>query len=146
MSPSNGTYIYKVSAIDLPRARRLAFGVVLGQAAVTLLAGLCAWQLSGRLAAASALLGGGIATVGSLAMAGLVFGGAAGGSPQRVLSMFYVGEALKLAVVVVLFVVVLKVMTVAPLAMFAGFAATFLVYWIALLSALPVLGGAQGGA
>lgn len=132
--------------IDLPRARRLAFGVVLGQAAVTLLAGLCAWQLRGRLAAASALLGGGIATVGSLAMAGLVFGGAAGVSPQRVLSMFYVGEALKLAVVVVLFVVVLKVMTVAPLAMFAGFAATFLVYWIALLSALPVLGGAQGGA
>jgi ATP synthase protein I len=135
-----------VSVIDLPRARRLAFGVVLGQAAVTLLAGLCAWQLSGRLASASALLGGGIATVGSLAMAGLVFGSAAGTSPQRVLSMFYVGEALKLAVVVVLFVVVLKVMTVTPLAMFAGFAATFLVYWIALLSALPVVGGVQGGA
>lgn len=132
--------------IDLPRARRLAFGVVLGQAAVTLLAGLCAWQLSGRLAAVSALIGGGIATLGSLAMAGLVFGGAAGASPQRVLSMFYVGEALKLAVVVVLFVVILKVMTVAPLAMFAAFAATFLVYWIALLSALPVPGGAQGGA
>jgi len=132
--------------IDLPRARRLAFGVVLGQAAVTLLAALCAWQLSGRLAAASALLGGGIATTGSLAMAGVVFGGAAGASPQRVLSVFYVGEALKLAVVAVLFVVVLKVMTVSPLAMFGGFAVTFLVYWIALLSALPVVGGVQGGA
>jgi ATP synthase protein I len=135
-----------VSAIDLPHARRLAFGVVLGQVAATAIAGLCAWGLGGRLAGVSALLGGGIATIGSLAMAGLVFGGAAGASAQRVLSMFYVGEALKLAVVVVLFVVVLKVMTVAPLAMFAGFAATFLVYWIALLSALPALGGARGGA
>jgi ATP synthase protein I len=132
--------------IDLPRARRLAFGVVLGQAAVTALAALCAWHMSGRLAAVSALAGGGIATAGSLAMAGLVFGGAAGASAQRVLSVFYVGEALKLFVVVVLFVVVLKVMTVMPLAMFAAFAATFLVYWIALLSALPRVSSAGSGA
>ena len=31
-------------------------------------------------------------------------------------------------------------------AMFAAFAATFLVYWIALLSALPALSGARHGA
>jgi hypothetical protein len=31
---------------------------------------------------------------------------------------------------------------VAPLAMVAAFAATFLVYWIALIAALPALGGA----
>jgi hypothetical protein len=37
-------------------------------------------------------------------------------------------------------------MSVAPLAMFAGFAATFLVYWIALLGALPALSGARRGA
>jgi hypothetical protein len=43
----------------------------------------------------------------------------------------------------VLFVVVLSVVKVAPLAMFGGFAATFLVYWIALLSALPALSGAR---
>jgi ATP synthase protein I len=135
-----------VSVIDLPHARRLAFGVVLGQAAVTAIAALCAWYLGGRLAAVSALAGGGIATIGSLAMAGLVFGGAAGANAQRALSVFYIGEAVKLAVVVVLFVVVLKVMTVAPLAMFAAFAATFLVYWIALLSALPTRSGARDGA
>jgi hypothetical protein len=35
---------------------------------------------------------------------------------------------------------------VAPLAMFAAFAATFLVYWIALLSALPGLSGARRSA
>jgi ATP synthase protein I len=130
-----------VSAIDLPRARRLAYGVVLGQAVVTVLAGLVGLLLSGQLAAVSALAGGGIATAGSLVMAGLVFGGADGGA-QRALSLFYVGEAVKVAIVVVLFVVVLKVMKVAPLALFAAFAATFLVYWIALVSALPSLGAA----
>jgi F0F1-type ATP synthase assembly protein I len=134
-----------VSAIDLPRARRLAFGVVASQAAVSLVAALCAFGLSGRAAAVSALAGGGIATAGSLAMAGLVFGGSGGGA-ERALNLFYLGEALKLVVVVVLFVVVLKVMRVAPLAMFAAFAATFLVYWIALLGVLPALGGARRGA
>ena len=133
-----------MSAIDLPRARRLAFGVVASQAAVSVVAALCAFALAGRLAAVSALAGGGIATVGSLAMAAAVFGG--GGGAQRALTRFYLGEALKLAVVVVLFVVVLKVMRVAPLAMFAGFAATFLVYWNALLAALPALSAARRGA
>ena len=135
-----------MSAIELPRARRLAFRVVLGQAAVTVIAGLIAWALAGERAGLSALAGGGIATAGSLVMAVLVMSGTLAGNAQRALSAFYVGEALKLALVAVLFVVVLKVMRVAPLAMFAAFAATFLVYWIALLSALPSAGGARGGA
>jgi F0F1-type ATP synthase assembly protein I len=129
-------------AIDLPRARRLALRVVLGQAAVTVIAALCALGVGGERAGVSALLGGGIAVVSSLAMAGLVFGGGAG-SAARALGMFYIGEAVKLLIVVVLFVVVLSVLKVAPLAMFATFAATFLVYWIALLSALPGLSGAR---
>lgn len=131
-----------MSVIDLPRARRLAFGVVLGQAAVTAMAALCGWVFSGQLAAVSALVGGGIATIGSLAMAGLVFGREAGGA-HRALGAFYLGEVVKLAIVIVLFAVVLRVMRVAPLAMFAAFAATFLVYWIALLAALPTLGGVR---
>ncbi|MDB6092330.1 MAG: hypothetical protein JWN85_5114, partial [Gammaproteobacteria bacterium] len=45
------------------------------------------------------------------------------------------------ALVVVLFVVVLKMMKVAPLALFAAFMATFFVYWVALANALPPLGG-----
>ena len=121
-----------MSAIDLPHARRLAFGVVLGQAVVSVIAGLVAFAVAGELAAFSALAGGGIATAGSLAMAVLVFAGAAG-SAQRALGAFYVGEAVKLVVVVVLFVVALKGMRVAPLAMLAGFGATYLTYWVALL-------------
>lgn len=127
-------------AIDLPHARRLAFSVVLGQAAVTAVAAVVALAVAGRGAAWSALLGGGIATVGSLAMVALVFAGAAANA-QRIVGAFYTGEAVKLAVVVVLFVLVLRLVRVVPLAMLAGFAATYLVYWIALVGALPAMGG-----
>ena len=133
-------------AIDLPHARRLAFGVVLGQAGVTVTAALCAWGFADARAGLSALLGGGIATAGSLAMARLVFGRGAGASAQRALDALYVGEAVKLAVVIVLLVLVLKWVRVVPLAMLAAFAATFLVYWIALLAALPRSGGARRSA
>jgi len=132
-----------VLAIDLRHARRLAFGVVLGQAGVTLIAALAAWGIAGQGAAWSALLGGGIATVGSVAMVALVFAGAAARGP-RIVAAFYTGEAVKLAVVVTLFVVVLRTVRVVPLAMLAGFAATYLVYWIALVGALPATGGRRG--
>jgi ATP synthase protein I len=130
-------------AIDLPQARRLAYGVVLGQALVTAVAALVALALAGREAAVSALLGGGIATAGSVAMVALVFAGAAANA-QRIVAAFYAGEALKLAVVVVLFVVVLRTVRVVPLAMLAGFAATYLMYWIALVGTLPAMGTRRG--
>ncbi len=130
-------------AIDLPHARRLAFGVVLAQAAVTVTAVLAGWGFAGSRVAISALMGGGIATLGSLVMAALVFGMGRGADAQRVLGTFYIGEAAKVAVVIVLFVLVLKLMDVQPLAMFLAFAATFLVYWIALIGALPALNGTR---
>jgi ATP synthase protein I len=137
-----------VSTIDLPQARRLAFGVVLGQAGVTVIAALIAWVLAGpgtsgaQVAGLSALLGGGIATTGSLVMAGVVLGGSSA-SAAKALSAFYVGEALKLAIVVALFAAVLKMVRVAPLAMFAAFGASLLVYWVALVCALPSFPGAR---
>ncbi len=99
-------------AIDLPQARRLAFGVVLGQAAVTVLVALGSWAVADGRAAVSALLGGGISTVASLAMAVLSLAGSAAGEPQRALRAFFVGEGAKLAVVIVLFVAVLRLMKV----------------------------------
>ena len=130
-------------AIDLPQARRLAYGVVLGQAAVTAIAALAAWGLAGRGAGTSALLGGGIATVGSMAMVALVFAGAVANA-QRIVAAFYAGEGVKLLIVVVLFAVVLRTVRVVPLAMLASFAATYLVYWIALVGALPSMGARRG--
>ena len=128
-------------AIDLPNPRRLALSVVLGQAAVTLLCALVSFGIADSRAAISALLGGGISCLASLAMALIGFGKEAATDPQRAIRAFFVGETAKVAVVIVLFVVVLKTMKVVPLAMLGSYIATFTVFWVALASALPVLGG-----
>ena len=128
-------------AIDLPNARRLVFGVVLGQAAVTLVVALISLIIAGSNAALSAVLGGGISTLASLVMALLSFTGGATLDAQRAVRAFYMGEAVKIALVVVLFVVVLRSMKVSPGALFIAYGATFFVYWIALANALPSLGG-----
>ncbi len=128
-------------AIDLPNPRRLALSVVLGQAAVTLLCALVSLGIADSRAAVSALLGGGISSLASLAMALVGFGKQAATDPQRAIRAFLVGESAKVGVVIVLFVVVLKTMKVVPLAMLGAYIATFFVFWVALANALPPLGG-----
>jgi len=130
-----------VIAIDLPNPRRLALSVVLGQAAVTLLCALVSLGLADSRAAVSAMLGGGISSIASLAMAFVAFGREAATDPQRAIRAFLAGEAAKVAVVVVLFVVVLKTMKVVPLAMLGSYIATFAVFWVALAKGLPSSGG-----
>lgn len=132
-------------AIDLPNARRLAFSVVLGQAAVTVTAALLSRLFADSLAMVSALVGGGIGVAASLLMAMVSLAGMGGMDPGRAMRALLLGEAAKVALVVALFVLVLKVMRVAPVAMFATFAATFLVFWIALLSAPPASRRARQG-
>src|SRR5713226_4198275 len=139
-APSGPLKGYAVIAIDLPNPRRLALSVVLGQAAVTL---SCA--LADVHAAISALLGGGISSAASLAMALVGFGKQAATDPQRAIRTFLAGESAKVGVVIVLFVVVLKTMKVVPLAMLGSYIATFFVFWVALANALPPLGGLRRG-
>jgi ATP synthase protein I len=132
-----------VIAIDLALARRLALSVVLGQAGVTVICALLAGLIAGPQAALSALLGGGISTAASLAMALLGFGGGTALDPQRAVRALFVGEAAKIVLMIVLFVVVLKTMKVVPLALLGTYVATFSVFWIAMANALPPLGGAR---
>ncbi len=87
--------------------------------------------------ARSALLGGAIGTIASFAMALLSFGSRAGSDAHFAMRAFLIGEAVKLGLVVVLFVVVLKLFKVAPAPLFAAFMATFCVYWVALATLLP---------
>jgi F0F1-type ATP synthase assembly protein I len=127
-------------AIDLPAAKRLAFSVVRGQAAVTLAAALVGWALGGSHVGFSAALGGAIGTVASLGMALMAFGGKSAATPARILGMFYAGELVKVALAIVSFVVVLMLTGASPLPMFAAYMATFIVYWIVLARlALPAL-------
>jgi len=129
-----------VVSIDAAQARRVAFTVVLWQGVVTVVVALVSYMIAGRLAASSALAGGGISTLASLVMAALSFRRSSLANPHSAVRGFYVGEAAKLATVVVLFVMVLRTLKVSPLAMFAAYLATFFVYWVALANALPTLG------
>jgi F0F1-type ATP synthase assembly protein I len=126
-------------SIDAAQARRVAFTVVLWQGAVTVVVALVSYVIAGRLTAVSAAVGGGISTLASLVMAALSFRRSSLANPHSAVRGFYVGEAAKLATVVVLFTVVLRTMKVSPLAMFVAFMATFFVYWVALANALPTL-------
>ena len=130
-------------AIDLPIARRLALGVVVGQVAVTLICALLCWLIGDSRTALSAGLGGGINATASLAMALLSFGSRTAADPQRALLAFFVGEAAKIALVIGLFVVVLKTIRVVPLAMLGTYIATFFVIWVALANALPSARGSN---
>jgi ATP synthase protein I len=130
-----------VVTVALPEARRLALGVVAGQAMVTGLAALASYLIAGSRAAQSAAIGGGISTIASLAMVALAFRRSSGGDAHLAARAFYVGEAAKLAIVIVLFVLVLKYVRISAGALFAGYVATFFVYWIALANAMPGLGG-----
>ncbi|MGH8211505.1 MAG: ATP synthase subunit I [Steroidobacteraceae bacterium] len=119
-------------ATDAPNPRRLAFGVALGQAAVALAAALLSWAVADSRAALSAALGGGISSAASFVMALLSFSNEAATDPLRAIRAFFVGEAAKVIVVIVLFVAVLKTMKVVPQAMLGAYVATFGVFWVAL--------------
>jgi ATP synthase protein I len=113
---------------------------VLGQVAVTAVAALICFAVWGSTAGWSALAGGGISALASVVMAVLCFRRSSLANPHSALRGFYVGEAAKLATVVVLFVLVLRTLKVSPLAMLGAFMATLIIYWVALANALPSLG------
>lgn len=118
--------------------------VVLGQVVVTVVAAALCFAVWGRVAGFSALAGGGISVLASAALALIGFSSPAGSDPERVARSFYVGEGVKLAVTVALFIVVFVAMKVSFPALFGAYIATLFVYWIALANALPPLAGKAG--
>jgi ATP synthase protein I len=115
--------------------------VVLGQVAVTVVAAIICFAVWGSGPGLSALAGGGISVVASAALAFIAFSSPADAPAQRIARMFYVGEAVKLALTVVMFIVVFMTMKVSYAALFGTYIATLFVYWIALANALPSLAG-----
>jgi ATP synthase protein I len=135
-----------VTAAVLPGLRRVAYGVVVTQTVVTLvLAALC-WFPWGARAALSAAIGGGIAVIAGLALALVVFRGGERALADMVRA-FYVGEAAKIGVTIVLFAVVLATLKkmLVPGALFGAFAAAFLVQWLTLPRAMRQLDRGQLG-
>ena len=121
----------------------MAWSIVFWQAVTTVIVALASWVIAGELAAISALIGGGISTLASLAMVVLAFRPSASAGAMNAMRAFFAGEAAKVVTVVVLFTIVLRTLKVAPLAMFLAYMATFIVYWVALANALPTLGGTR---
>jgi ATP synthase protein I len=117
---------------------------VLGQVVVTLVAAAICFAVWGRVTGLSALAGGGISAAASAVLAFFAFRSPAGADAERVARGFYVGEGLKLAVTVALFVVVMVTMRISFAALFGTYIATLFVYWIALANALPPLAGRAG--
>jgi ATP synthase protein I len=106
---------------------------VAGQVAIAgLVALICAVWL-GPPAAVSAAIGGGIGAAGSLAQVASGFRRSAAGDPAAIARGFYRGEAIKIAVTVLLFVLALRGGRLAPGPLFAGYVATFVAYWLALV-------------
>ena len=62
-----------VVSIDASQARRMAYSIVLWQAVTTVVVALASWMIAGWARCLSALIGGGIGTLASLAMAVLAF-------------------------------------------------------------------------
>lgn len=114
-----------------------AYGIVLTQFGMALVAGMAAWLWSGLPAGLAALTGGLINTVASLTVALLVFRG--GVRPAgEIAKSFYVAEAVKILLTAVLLLLAMTVLDLAFLPLAAGFALTLLAYWLALLPAGPV--------
>ena len=120
-----------MSTIDVTGARRAVLMVVLMQLAVTLFLAVAFLIGSGGHAATSALIGGGIGVASSLAMVMFMFRGA-GGDPKQIMRSTYRGEAVKLGLTVVLFVVALR-SGVAAVPLLVTYIATSFAYWFALI-------------
>ena len=109
------------------------------QLLVTLAAGLLAGLALGVDAAVSAGLGGGIAMASAFAYAwrALRPSGQAGSEAREALRAQVAGEGYKFAVTLLLFALVFKVYAeLAALPLFLAYAATVVVYWMALLRQL----------
>jgi ATP synthase protein I len=118
---------------------RAAFRLAGWQAAITGLvaAGAAGW--GGESAAASAVTGGGIGIVAGLYQALRMFRADASRSPDGFMRGLYVGEAMKIALTVALFIAAIRVLKVEFAPTIIAYAATYVVYWAALSTGYPWL-------
>lgn len=112
--------------------RRAAYLLAAGQAALTLVIAAAAGWLGTAGSARSALAGGAIGVLAGLYQALRMFSVSAADDPVRFQRAVYVGEAMKILITAVLFILAIRVMKPQFLPMMGAYAATFLVYWAAL--------------
>jgi len=106
--------------------------LVVGQVAIAGVVALVCMALMGAAAGLAAALGGGIGALASLVQVLSGFRAGTAGDARAIARGFYRGEAMKIAVTVLLFALVLRGRAVPAGPLFAGYVATFVAYWVAL--------------
>ncbi|MCG8324841.1 MAG: ATP synthase subunit I [Thiotrichales bacterium] len=104
----------------------------MAQLAVAVVIALVLWVLLDPRSAWSALLGGGIWCLASWFMARIMFA-REDASPKQMLLAFYIGEAVKIVMTVVCFVIAFVLLDLNALAFILTYIAMLLVHWLALL-------------
>jgi ATP synthase protein I len=118
---------------DFALARRQALMLVAGQVAIAGVVALVCAATIGAPAALAAATGGGIGAAASLVQVASGFRRSTAGNAQAIARGFYRGEAMKIGVTVLLFILALRGRTLAAGPLFAGYVATFVAYWVALV-------------
>ena len=126
-----------MSNTDVQSGRRQALAVVLAQVMLGAIVAIACLVLWDARAGVSALGGAGIGIVATSLMAFAMLRHGAGATAQRVAWSFFSGWMVKVAFTVAMLVVALRSPRIAALPLLAGYAVTYLGYW---------LGAARGGA
>lgn len=113
-------------------AKRATKRIVVIQATITLLAAVACFLVNTK-AAYSAVVGGGISIIATLYFARQVFSLPVGTPAEKIATRFYLGEALKIGLTVVLFSIAIVGLRVSFLPLFLTYAATLMAYWLVLL-------------
>ena len=119
--------------MDRGLARRGALRVVYLQVAAAAIVAIVVALLFDARTAWSAAVGGLIGVLASLVMVASIFRHGPDADPKRVLSSIYRGEFYKFSVTIVLLALALVALDVSAPALLAGYIATFIAYWLALV-------------
>ncbi len=101
------------------------------QLGITILLAIICLLLSGATAAISAILGGLVSILPNAFFAITMFRHQGARAAKKIVSSFYKGEALKLALTIIMFTLVFKYFTINPLVFFVVYIVAQMVFWFA---------------
>ncbi|MGH8628594.1 MAG: ATP synthase subunit I [Gammaproteobacteria bacterium] len=117
----------------LPGHKNTAYKIVAAQALVTVVLALLLLGISGGRSAYSALAGGLVSVFSNSYLAAKLFRFERGAAPASIVRAFYIGEAVKILITAVSFVVIFAMLDTEALYVLLTYGATLLVYWFALI-------------
>ena len=120
--------------LSYKEVKKTVFKIPVQQLLIGVLLAVAFYVFKGQASALAALSGAVISTLGSLVFAVIVFVSPAR-DQRQIKSRMVTGELLKIFTVVILFYVSIVVLKFALLPLLLGFVATFITFWVALLTA-----------